>query len=485
MFNKDNPAFHEAAKSNQPVVALFVVAPGEWKRHKLSGLKVDFILRSVKALQQDLAKLNVPLIVRTAAKFADVQNVVSDVVEKLQPSNVYWNEEYEVNESRRDLALKDKFTAMGIRVFTGMSQLIVEPGLITTAEGKTYKVFTPYKNSWIRVVQSNAKLLQLLPVPATIQDSLPHSISEYIKANSDVPDTISGDEFFVVDEEVLKTARLDFPAGEAEARSKLNNFISQRGRDYKQNRDFPGKHGTSKLSTYFAVGAISPREAVALAKSANNNRLDSGNEGLDVWISEVIWREFYRNILIFFPQVCMNRAFKPDTDAVEWNYDKELFQKWCEGKTGFPIVDAAMRQLNTTGWMHNRLRMIVAMFLTKDLLIDWRWGEEYFMKKQIDGDFASNNGGWQWASSTGTDSQPYFRVFNPLNQSQKFDPDGSFIRKFVPELASLKAPAVHDPFKNLAKDAFAKLKYPVPIVDHSAARKRCIDAFKKAAGKAI
>jgi deoxyribodipyrimidine photo-lyase len=192
------------------------------------------------------------------------------------------------------------------------------------------------------------------------------------------------------------------------------------------------------------------------------------------WISELIWREFYRHVLVGYPRVCKGRAFRPETEDVRWRNDETGFRAWCEGRTGFPVVDAAMRQLARTGWMHNRLRMIAASFLVKDLLVDWRRGESWFMEHLVDGDFASNNGGWQWAASTGTDAQPYIRVFNPTTQSRRFDPDGEFLRRFLPELADLPAPAVHDPTpeQRRARD------YPSPLVDHAAARLRAIRAFE-------
>ena len=191
---------------------------------------------------------------------------------------------------------------------------------------------------------------------------------------------------------------------------------------------------------------ISPRQCVADAVAWNDGTF-AGDEGIQTWISELVWREFYAHVLVGFPRVSMHRAFREDTEAVKWRHDEQDFQAWCDGNTGYPIVDAGMRQLNRTGWMHNRLRMVVAMFLSKHLLLDWRWGERYFMQRLVDGDLAANNGGWQWSASTGTDAAPYFRIFNPFSQSKRFDEDGRFIKKFCPELESVPAPALHDPDK--------------------------------------
>uniref|UniRef100_A0A914YFD0 Cryptochrome-1 n=1 Tax=Panagrolaimus superbus TaxID=310955 RepID=A0A914YFD0_9BILA len=260
-----------------------------------------------------------------------------------------------------------------------------------------------------------------------------------------------------------------------------DNFIELKGDNYKKTRDFPYlSDGTSRLSPYLAIGSISAKYLMVKARAANNNKLSSGSEGITTYINELCWRDFYRNILVAFPHVSKNRPFKRETEKLEWNESPENFDRWCNGKTGFPIVDAAMMQMNTTGWMHNRLRMITAMFLTKDLLINWRMGESYFMSKLIDGDLAANNGGWQWSASTGTDSQPYFRIFNPLLQSQKFDPDGTFIRKWIPELSNIKdKKIIHEPSKHLSAKEFSKLSYPKPICDHAASRIKTIAAFKK------
>ncbi|MFC7001925.1 cryptochrome/photolyase family protein [Pseudobowmanella zhangzhouensis] len=230
-----------------------------------------------------------------------------------------------------------------------------------------------------------------------------------------------------------------WPAGEQLAQQQLQRFVHEAIRDYKQTRDFPAQDNTSRLSAYQAVGALSTMQCLRAALAENNGELDSGNEGIVTWINELIWRDFYRHLLVAYPDLCKHKAFKSDTDRLPWKHDEDKFQRWCEGNTGYPIVDAAMRQMNQTGWMHNRLRMIVAMFLTKHLFIDWRWGERYFMQKLVDGDLASNNGGWQWSASTGCDAVPYFRIFNPVTQSERFDPKGDFIRNYVPEIAKFDA----------------------------------------------
>jgi deoxyribodipyrimidine photo-lyase len=248
--------------------------------------------------------------------------------------------------------------------------------------------------------------------------------------------------------------------------------------EYHEARDFPGKDGTSTMSPYLAVGAISSKQCLRAAMSESPTPwpdvmgLKDGRAG---WINELIWREFYRHLLIAFPKLCMYQPFQAHTKAIEWSDRDEEFEAWTQAQTGYPIVDAALRQLLETGWMHNRLRMVVAMFLTKNLLQDWRKGERFFMNHLIDGDLASNNGGWQWAASTGTDAAPYFRVFNPWSQSAKFDPDGTFIKHYLPELQDVPAKALHDP-KRLLKPKPAS--YPDPICDHKSTRLHAIEVFK-------
>jgi deoxyribodipyrimidine photo-lyase len=249
---------------------------------------------------------------------------------------------------------------------------------------------------------------------------------------------------------------------------------------YGKNRDLPALDGTSVLSPYLAAGAISARACLAAAREADGGRVRLGGRrpsGLGVWIGELIWREFYTHITHAYPRLCKGHAFKPIDRAVAWRYDEGEFGRWRRGETGFPFVDAAMRQLNATGWMHNRLRMVAAMFLAKDLLIDWRWGERYFMRRLVDGDLASNNGGWQWSASTGTDAVPYFRVYNPTTQARRYDPDGVFVRRWLPELADLTGRGIFEPSSG------RRAAYPLPMVDHEHARARAIAGFKAAAGR--
>nr|WP_305418007.1 FAD-binding domain-containing protein [Photobacterium leiognathi] len=269
-----------------------------------------------------------------------------------------------------------------------------------------------------------------------------------------------------------------WPVDEEAILQRLDTFCVTKAQDYHQQRDFPAIDGTSCLSPFLAIGALSARQCVYQLLQYFPHALEVNKEdGAFTWLNEIIWREFYGHLLHRYPELSKNHPFQYYTQYVRWQDDPTLLKAWQDGKTGFPIVDAAMRQLRATGWMHNRLRMITASFLTKDLLCDWRAGEQWFMQHLIDGDFASNNGGWQWAASTGTDSQPYFRVFNPTLQGQRFDPKGDFIRTWVKELAKVPDKYIHTPHQ---WDSSGFLDYPLPIVDHKEARLLAIEAFKQA-----
>ncbi len=456
----DNTALHRAAAIGD-VVGVFIVTAAQWKRHDWGATKSEFVLRSAAALAEELAKLNIPLRVLSAPTFADIPAKLLKLAKSLKSDRLTFNREYEVNESRRDEAVTQLFESSSLDVEACHDQTILPPTSPRTGEGRYYTVFTPYRRSWYAAVK---QLLPITPLP-------PPKKQPKLAIDSDtVPLRAAGFEKSPVDPAL-------WPAGEREAQRRLARFIADPIRHYKTARDFPAVTGTSSLSPYLACGSISPRQCLAAAMAVNRNRLDTGDANIVTWISELIWREFYRHVLVGFPRVCMNKPFKLVTDQLKWNDDEESFRRWCDGKTGVPIVDAAMRQLFATGWMHNRLRMIVAMYLTKDLLIDWRRGERFFMQHLIDGDLASNNGGWQWAASTGTDAVPYFRIFNPVSQSKRFDPRGEFIRQWCPELAALDDRSIHDPAQ-LPALMRNTLDWPAPLVDHAAARLRTLAAFK-------
>ena len=460
---RDNPALSRATRdAERGVVAVFTICPRQWlDEHHLSDAKAHLILRSLEELSKDLKKLNIPLLIIEHDRFAQSPAALRKLAKKHDCDALYFNDEYELNERERDRAVEAAFTDDGLTVRRFTDQVVFPPDSIRTGEGKFYSVYSPYKRSWIARYKEQGPRDEA-PSPRE-QDEMPCKPDP-------VPESIKGFD--------ASRAHADhWPAGEAHARKRMFTFCQHHIKDYKDERDLPAVDATSRLSPYLAVGSISSLQCVQAALDVNQNKLDSGSKGAAHWISEVVWREFYRHIMVGFPRVCRHEPFKLETRRIEWNESEDHLRAWKEGRTGVPIVDAAMRQMNQTGWMHNRLRMIAAMYLTKDLFLDWRLGEKHFARSLIDHDLANNNGGWQWSASTGVDAAPYFRIFNPYSQSKKCDPEGAFIREFVPELEGVDAPGIHDP-SSMPALLRSKLDYPDPLVDHAEAREHAIEAFK-------
>lgn len=456
-----------ASRSDSGAVAVFLICPRQWAEHDWAGIKVDFLLRTLRELSSALAAVNVPLLIRQCPTFASAPAVLRALAEQHACTGIVFNREYEVNELRRDAAVSRAFIGAGLTSESFTDQTLVEPGEVRTGEGRFFTVFSPFKRALYKLLEKTAAHEPL---------GAPKKQRQMTVQPDPVPEKVDGFQSHVP----LPRARELWPAGERAAGRLLSSFIRDRSADYKVQRDFPAANGTSTLSPYLVAGSISLRQCLHAALEANGGKLDAGSPGLVHWISELAWREFYKHILVGFPRVCMGRAFKPETERIRWVENERHFQAWCEGRTGVPLVDAAMRQLQSTGWMHNRLRMVAAMYLTKDLFIDWRKGERFFMQHLIDGDLAPNNGGWQWSASTGTDAAPYFRIFNPVSQSRKFDPDGRFIHAHVPELAGLDGgedSPLHDP-EELPALLRAGLDYPRPLVDRSTVRDRVMKEFQ-------
>ena len=454
----DNSALYHAAKSSKKVIGLFVITPQQWKQHDDAELKIHFWMESLRCLSDELTKLNIPLLIRVCDSFTESAQVVVDVSKQYEVDKLFLNREYEVNEHNRDKVVSDLLTHDGVNCEMFHDRVIVPPREIATKDGRFYSVFTPYRRVW------DTKALDYANVFAKPKPQEPSTINP-----DPIPDSIDGFDFSSVRPDL-------WPAGEAEAKKRLKNFKAKLD-GYNDWRDIPSTVGTSLISPYLTVGAVSPRQCLAAAVKHNGGTL-CGSEGSMTWVSELTWRDFYTHVMVGFPQVSKHRPFKPKTDDVPWRHDEDDFAAWCEGRTGYPIVDAGMRQLNQTGWMHNRVRMVTAMFLTKNLLIDWRWGEKYFMQKLVDGDLAANNGGWQWSASTGTDAVPYFRIFNPFSQSKRFDSDGKYIKKFCPELEPVPAAALHDAKKLSAAIEKHGVAYPSYVVDYKLGRERALAAFK-------
>jgi deoxyribodipyrimidine photo-lyase len=448
-----------AARADDGLVALYLLSPGEWRAHDDAPVKVDFWLRNLARLSDALHALHIPLVVATAEHPADIPALVRDLARRHGCTEVHANREYEVNESRRDVAVR---AALGLPLHLHDDRVLLPPGSVRTQSDTAYTVFTPFKRQWITVLGSS------LPTPRPGPGAQRPAAGV---ERSAVPAAVEGFASPVDPEE--------WPAGEDAAAQRLESFTGVALQHYRSGRDLPAVRGTSQLSPYLAAGVISPRRCLAAAMAANQGLLHGGREGPDTWISELCWRDFYTHVMVAFPRVSMGRAFRTETDAVPWRRAPDELRRWCAGETGFPLVDAAMRQLHATGWMHNRLRMLTAMFLTKDLLIDWREGERFFMRHLVDGDLAANNGGWQWSSSTGTDAQPYFRIFNPSTQARRYDPDGEFVRRWVPELRSLDTRSLLA-MEKMGPLERRRLGYPEAMVDHAAARVRTLAAFKGA-----
>jgi deoxyribodipyrimidine photo-lyase len=424
--------------------------------------RVEFIWESVRELKEALCDRCGDLIVLHGS----AQDEIPALAVNLGVQAVYANRDYEPAATKRDQVVAERLRREDVDFETFKDQVIFESGEILTAQGKPYAVFTSYKNAWLKRVSE--------------ADLDPHTVDEHVSSLA-APETIIP----MPSLESLGFQRTNLlelmPTGMTGADELFENF-QERMDHYHDARDYPARKGPSYLSVHLRFGTLSIRAAASQAWYM-------GGRGAEVWLSELIWREFYFMLLHSHPHLVEGRAYRPEFDGLVYPGSDAHFAAWCEGRTGYPIVDAAMRQLNQTGYMHNRLRMVTASFLVKDLLVDWRRGEAYFARKLIDFDLAANNGGWQWSASTGCDGQPWFRVFNPVTQSEKCDPDGKFIRRYVPELAALHGAEIHAPWKvppMRLMEAGVELDktYPAPIVDHAVMREKTLALYKSASGSA-
>lgn len=473
-------ASEKAKSASIPLICMYITSPQDFQAHCTSAVRVDFELRTLEVIKTDLEELDIPLYVAT---IDDRRNVIPHILQRCAEwgaKHLYCNIEYEVDELRREMKLMKKALDQDIAVNAIHDDVVVPPGDLTTGAGKQYSVYSPYYRNWVKHVHEHPHLLSESPRPSTNPNYTRKEFKSLFD-NSSIPSAPENKRLEPQDQKRLASL---WPAGEHEALERLQRFLNEKITAYKDTRNFPASNSTSMISPHLSTGTLGTRTAIRFARDSNTARaLDAGNPGIKGWISELVWRDFYKHVLCHWPYVCMNKSFKYEYTDIEWEYNEEQFDKWCKGQTGFPLVDAAMRQLNTMGWMHNRCRMVVASFLAKDLLIDWRMGEKYFMEHLIDGDFASNNGGWGFSASTGVDPQPYFRIFNPFLQSEKFDEGGEYIRKWVPELAAVEGKAIHDPYnRGKAKEA-EKAGYPRPIVDHSQARQKALERYKAGLGR--
>lgn len=415
----DNAALYHALKSGNLVLPIFIFDKNildklEDKRDR----RVEFIHSVIEEIQAELQQLGSTIVV----KYGTPEEIFPALLNEYEVTAIYTNHDYEPYAHERDEAVREYANSEGIGFHTYKDQVIFEKNEVLSGAGTPYTVFTPYSRKWKEKV--NEFFLQSYPT------------EDYF------------DNFLKTDTINIPTLKeMDFEAvGEPFPNKEVRESIVK---NYAEQRNFPSIEGTSRMSIHLRFGTVSIRELARKAQKIS-----------ETWLNELIWRDFYFNILHHFPHIGEGHAFRKQYDFIEWRNNEDEFQKWCDGKTGYPIVDAGMRQLNETGFMHNRVRMITASFMIKHLLIDWRWGEAYFAKKLLDFDFSANNGGWQWAAGSGCDAAPYFRVFNPTLQTQKFDKNLEYIKKWVPELNSLD--------------------YPQPIVNHEFARKRVLEVYQKA-----
>ena len=454
----DNQALAAAITHASSVVPVFVLDPALLASPYVGARRLAFLFDGLRQLDESLRARGSRLIVRRGEPLA----VLSALVRASSAEVIFAEEDHSPYARRRDQQIADQ---LPLRLVGGVT--VHPPKAVVKPDGQPYVVFTPFSRAWLALPQPDERVL--LPPPPRIHP--PPDIG-----SEPLPEAPSADH------------RQTFPAGEVEAHRRLAAFTAGPQAPiyaYADQRNRMDRAGTSQLSPYLRFGMLSARQAAVATRRALETATDAGGrQGAAAWLNELIWREFYIAILAHFPDV-RRRTFRSDLQAIPWLNDTAAFERWCDGRTGYPVVDAAMRQLAQTGWMHNRARMIVASFLVKDLLIDWRWGERWFMQHLLDGDPAANNGGWQWTAGTGTDAAPYFRIFNPVSQGIKFDPDGEYVRRWVPELKRVPAQTIHAPWEmseamQHAAGCVIGADYPAPLVDHQTARARTLAAYAAA-----
>jgi deoxyribodipyrimidine photo-lyase len=450
----DNAALATAIRQGE-VIPAFVIDPVLLNSDRVGAKRIAWLAANLRELDRSLRQRGSQLIVRRGEPAAELLKLARET----EATNVYFNLDLTPYARKRDQRVALELEAQGVTVETFDDMTIHHPEEIVTLTGRPYQVFTVFKRAWLALPKPAAdeaeSLPEHMPLPEAVT-SLPIDFEESIELPA---------------------------AGEDAALDRLNRFLEETIYGYGEGRNLLDRAATSFLSPYLRFGALSIRQSYWGAKAAIDLATDkAAQQSAEAWLNELIWREFYLALLYHFPHT-IDQPLREQYRDFEWLDDDESFAAWCEGRTGYPVVDAAMRMLNATGWMHNRARMIVASFLTKDLLIDWRKGEQYFIQQLIDGDSASNSGGWQWAAGVGADAQPFFRVFNPTLQGQRFDPEGVFVKQWLPELAQVPIEFVHEPWKMSEADqrrynVVIGRDYPAPIIDHAFARDRALRHYR-------
>jgi len=453
----DHAALYYALKSSKNVYCVFVFDTDILDHlNDKADRRVEFIWESVRELKASLQKYDSDLTVLHGSAADEVPKLALE----LGVEAIFTNHDYEPSAIARDRYVSEQLNINNIAFLHYKDHVIFENNEVLNLSGKPYGVFTPYKNMWLKT--ANDFFTKAYPVDAYINNLAKLNVSKLISLED-------------IGFKRTNLASIRLPTGMQGGLTLFNDF-KERMSHYKDVRDFPAIKGVSYLSVHLRFGTVSIRH---LAREA----MQAANAGAQTWLSELIWRDFYVQILHHNPNVAKGKAYKAEFEALNFPNDTVLFEAWCDGKTGYPLVDAAMRQLNTTGFMHNRLRMVAASFLVKDLLIDWRWGEQYFAEKLIDFDLSANNGGWQWAASTGCDAQPWFRIFNPITQSERFDAQGKFIRRYVPELAKcndkeIHAPWLIPPLRLQELNIEIGKNYAAPVIDHATQRLQALALYK-------
>lgn len=457
---RDNAAIGTAVSHDGPVHLAFVFDTEILDLLEPEDRRVEFIHQATHAIDTALREQGGQLHVLHGKP----GELIPKLARKLKVARVVCARDYEPNAISRDLAVEDQLREQDVAYEQVRDHVIFEQDNLLTGAGKPYTVFTPYKKKWLATVKTS----QFDPIEYSLEKQLGEPVSA-----KPFP-TLKSLGF-----KKTNLTDLGISGSEQTAQTLLEEFSARIGH-YTDARNFPSVRGVSYLSVHLRFGTLSIRAATRAAQ-AHIKAGKTKRDGAQTWLSELIWRDFYFQILHHFPHVA-SRSFRPAYDQIKWADDSTLFDAWCNGQTGYPLVDAAMAQINQTGYMHNRLRMVVASFLTKDLGIDWRLGEQYFARHLNDFDLSANNGGWQWASSSGCDAQPYFRIFNPITQSERFDSNGKFIRKYLPQLANLPDKKIHSPWtadSQTLSEAGVTLgkNYPFPVVDHAQARKQTLDRY--------
>ncbi|WP_017718764.1 FAD-binding domain-containing protein [Kamptonema formosum] len=461
----DNVGLAAARDKTPKVAGVFCLDPNILNRDDVAPARLKYMAGCLQHLQQRYAEVGGKLLIVQG----DPLQTIPALAAALSAKAVYWNLDIEPYSRERDKSVSEALRAKGIAAETFWDQLLHAPAEIRTGSGFPYTVYTPFWKNWIAKPKSQ-------PAP-----ELQHAESLTEKELQAALNAGAGELPWKDLGKIWENPLLLEP-GESAAQEKLEEFCYRAIFDYQEQRNFPAAPGTSMLSAALKFGAIGIRTVWAAAKGALEQcRSDETLAGVQTWQQELAWREFYQHAMYHFPELASG-SYREPFKNFPWDNKEDHFQAWCEGKTGYPMVDAAMRQLNETGWMHNRCRMIVASFLTKDLIINWQWGEKYFMQKLVDGDLAANNGGWQWSASSGMDPKP-LRIFNPATQAQKFDPEGEYIRQWLPELGSLDAEALVT--GKISAGEREGCGYPAPIVDHNQQQRRFKALYQQLKGGSI